>query len=833
MSVPNESITTEANEHGVRLRRTVDRASRRIAPLWPLRHFVAVNPFLGLADQSFADAAKIMGRVAGARTTIPRQLVAEALRQGRVTHADLDAALGEVSPTPGAPDGAEALAAFASCSAPSATIERAATVADTARSVTGSDWERFVTESISRWAASYFDEGQALWSSPWGELAPFAAWRAEASLDRSPEIAGIAGFREIVGRLPESAPEAIEAMLERLGVPEAGLELYLQRLLMSIGGWAAFARHQVWESELYGRSDATLAELLAIRLAWELALLEAFADSGLGSLWQTRREGLASREISKASEAELTGELALQIAFERAVQRELVSKLAGGGAAAREERSRVQAVFCIDVRSEVFRRALEFAAPGIETLGFAGFFGFPIEYVPLGSERGGAQCPVLLTPQIVVEESIADAGEDELRHAREQRERRRRVARAWQSFKLGAVSCFGFVGPVGLSYLPKLLRDSFGLGRPVEDPAGWGLDPDVRARIAPRLEPGLVAGRETGLPIEQRIAMAEGVLRAMSLSHDFARLILLVGHGSTTVNNPHATGLDCGACGGHTGEANARVAAAVLGDPAVREGLRARGIELPEDTVFLAAQHDTTTDEVTIFDEARIPESHRRDLADLHEALREAGRRTRAERSRLLGLEPGPGVDAAILERSRDWSQVRPEWGLAGCAAFIAAPRHRTRDVDLAGRSFLHSYEWREDEGFGVLELIMTAPMVVASWISLQYFGSSVDNRVFGSGNKVLHNVVGTLGVLEGNGGDLRVGLPWQSVHDGEKLIHEPVRLNVMIEAPIEAMDAVLEKHPEVRELLDHGWLHLFAIDEQGRVDRRYAGERTWVEVAI
>jgi len=131
-----------------------------------------------------------------------------------------------------------------------------------------------------------------------------------------------------------------------------------------------------------------------------------------------------------------------------------------------------------------------------------------------------------------------------------------------------------------------------------------------------------------------------------------------------------------------------------------------------------------------------------------------------------------------------------------------------------------------------VLELIMTAPMVVASWISLQYYGSAVDNRAFGSGNKVLHNVVGTLGVLEGNGGDLRVGLPWQSVHDGEGFVHQPVRLNVVIEAPIQAMNGVLERHESVRQLLDNGWLHLFAMDDEGRVSHRYAGGLAWEALA-
>jgi uncharacterized protein YbcC (UPF0753/DUF2309 family) len=818
----SRSVTTQA----------IADATRRIAPLWPLRHFVAVNPFLGLADHDFDSAARVMARVAGAKMTAARTFFADAIRSGRIQRTDLEAALAEQAPVDGAPTTAEALHAFA-FSQDEPEIQLVPTVDALAQAVTGKDWGRFLTNAISRWASTHFDEGQAFWRSPWRDLSPYAAWHAEASLDATPEVAGIRGFRASVRALPETAEESIHAALQRLAVPAKGLANYLHRLLVTISGWAAYARYRVWESELRGESNETLVELLAIRLAWEVALLDAFAAQGLEDAWHARRDELAWSGFGVAAEAALAGDLLLQAAFEKALQRELVTRISLAESREPASRPAVQATFCIDVRSEIFRRALESVAPDIETLGFAGFFGFPIEYVPLGSERGGAQCPVLLTPQFVVTEGVRGASQEEERAATERRGLRRSVANAWRSFKFGAVSCFGFVGPVGLAYLPKIITDSLGRTRPVHTPGDYGLDDDVRARLAPRLEPGMISGRATGMTLEQRLSVAEGVLGAMSLTCGFARLVLLIGHGSTTVNNPHATGLDCGACGGHTGEANARVAAAVLQDPEVRAGLEARGIRVPDDTVFLACQHDTTTDEVTIFDQALIPASHLADVARLRQRLLEAGRLARAERAPRLNIEPGKAIDAAVIARSRDWSQVRPEWGLAGCSAFIAAPRRRTRGVDLGGRAFLHSYEWQQDQGFGVLELIMTAPMVVASWINLQYYGSTVDNHAFGSGNKVLHNVVGTLGVLEGNGGDLRVGLPWQSVHDGEKLVHEPVRLSVFIEAPVEAMNRVLEKHASVRELLDNGWLDLFAIDETGAVSRKYAGNFDWVELPV
>ncbi|MFN3371190.1 MAG: putative inorganic carbon transporter subunit DabA, partial [Sphingomonadaceae bacterium] len=200
------------------------------------------------------------------------------------------------------------------------------------------------------------------------------------------------------------------------------------------------------------------------------------------------------------------------------------------------------------------------------------------------------------------------------------------------------------------------------------------------------------------------------------------------------------------------------------------------------------------------------------------------GALARAERAPRL-----PGASAATLaRRARDWAEVRPEWGLAGCAAFVAAPRAATAGLSLDGRAFLHCYDWQRDAGFGTLELILTAPVVVASWISLQYYGSSVAPDLFGSGNKLLHNVVGGIGVLEGNGGRLRAGLPWQAVHDGERLVHPPLRLSVLVEAPREAILGVLARHPGVATLFDQGWLHLFAL-EAGRIAARYRPGGDWV----
>lgn len=805
----------------------VKKATGSVAPCWPLKDFVAVNPFLGMAGYQFHEAAHRMARVAGARLYMPRQFYAEAIASGRIRTEDLEAAL------TARPDAARAVGDLHALRR--ATLDPQGdkapallpTVADVAKNITGTNWAGFVEERVSRWAAAYFDQAQASWVSPWRHQSPYVAWRAEARIDRTPDVAGLHGFRGAVALLPESADELIEHAVERLGVVTPGLECYFHRLLMAHGGWSAHARYQDWQRTLSGKKEAILKEFLAVRLGWELALFHTLEHHGIARAWAVARDSFVSS--SSNHETAFAVESLLHHAYEHAWQRELIASFSLQTSSKPSPRAAVQAVFCIDVRSEVYRRCLEASAEGLETLGLAGFFGVPMAYLPLAHGTAQAQCPALIAPRYVLREGALHPEVE-----KDLESRRRvwyRVAEAWRSFKYGAVASFGFVETLGLAFGAKLLTDSLGLTRPVPHPAEAGFAAGSRHARVPSLVRETWNGMEVGLAIESRVEIASTAFKGMSLHESIAPLVLLVGHGSTSVNNPHAAGLDCGACGGHAGDVNARVMAMIFNDPEVRLRLAEKGISIPADTVFVAALHDTTSDAVTLFDEYCVPATHEAALKKLKASLDQASKQARTIRAGALHENGKASQDTALIARGRDWSQIRPEWGLAGCAAFIAAPRHRTRHLNLDGRAFLHDYDWSQDQDSGVLELVMTAPLVVASWINLQYFGSTVDNRVFGSGDKTLHNVVGTLGVLEGSGGDLRVGLPWQSLHDGERLIHEPMRLAALIEAPVQAMNEVIARHEHLRVLLDNNWLHLYAIDERGAVQRRYNGGGHWVEV--
>lgn len=782
----NRAAVTDA------LRTAVKCAADAIPPAWPLAATVAVNPFLGQSGEDLAHAAARLARVAGVSATMPRDWYAAQITTGAISDADLAAALAAADPNR-RPANVAALLAVAHEPAPPPYA--LSTVADLAAAASGIDWPGIIADRFGNWAAGWFDEGQALWAAPKGRSA-YAAWRAVATHDLTPELLGLRGFAASVADAPETAFQALVDAVERVGLPSAAATNYFHTLLTTLGGWAQAARYRRWQAELAGGEDATIDDFLSVRLQWELALFVKYG-SQIGEQWTATLAAHAHPLVPNESQIVDT---ILQEAAERGAQRRISATLAASLSDLQTQTPVLQIAFCIDVRSEVIRRALERIDPRIQTLGFAGFFGMTASHYRLGSDIAEHRLPVLLNPGLVTRAGgAADTGADNAVRLDV------RVTRAWERFKLAAISSFAFVEAAAPTYGVKLIRDAVGWKQTA------GVDP------APRIDPALDPAT--------KVQMAASVLRAMSLTDGIAPLVILTGHGASVVNNPHASALHCGACGGYSGEVNARLLANLLNDSEVRAGLPAHGIAIPPATLFVAALHDTTTDTVTLYTDDHLSHERAPHLAQAKGWLTAAGVMARGERALRL-----PRADAAanLVRRSRDWAETRPEWALAGCQAFIAAPRSRTTGCDLAGRAFLHDYDWHRDRDFAVLELIITAPVVVASWISLQYYGSTVAPTLFGGGNKLIHNIVGGIGVVEGNGGTLRTGLPWQSVHDGDCLAHEPLRLTVCIEAPREAISAILARHSGVRALFDNRWLHLFALDEVGQMAWRYIGNLRW-----
>lgn len=583
-----------------------------------------------------------------------------------------------------------------------------------------------------------------------------------------------------------------------------------------------------------------------------------------------------------------------------------------------------QSVYCIDVRSEPFRRHLESVGPH-ETYGFAGFFAAFIRYRAWGKEHDTEQFPVIMRAK----NEVREIPRSYLDHRVSAHKARARWLHAGHTLlhdlKENVVTPYVMVESLGwfyglpifgktlipslyhrfTSWLKKRLVPSIATTLTVDKLTPGDMAEMVAAeqqavvrkalnerlglrssRITPALLEGLrqhalseadnpdqslldAVGRaglptdaltglvealrkeyglnaraasrhkeritRTGFTVDEQALTVDTALRMMGLTKNFARLVLFCAHGSTSENNPYESALDCGACGGNEGKPNARTLAMMANNPKVRDRIAKLGIDIPSDTHFLAGQMNTTTDAVELFDLEDAPPTHRADLARLQEDLKEASALTSQERSARFPdvqhkLEE-PKAEAHIRQRSVDWSQIRPEWGLSGNTAFLIGRRELTKGLDLGGRVFLHSYDYREDPSNRLLEVLLTAPQVVAQWINMEHYFSTVDNEVYGSGSKVYHNVVGRFGIMSGPWSDLRLGLARQTVMNGDMPYHEPMRLMTIIEAPRERIEKLIARHEVLRHYYHNEWVSLVALEPEEGVLYRYTPTGDWVRI--
>lgn len=812
---------TSDGELEMRIEAACEQACQAIAPAWPLDRAIAVNPHWARTSRPVRQVAARMAVLGGIQVFPSRGLFSDAWARERITHADLAHALVSLPAARArALTATQCIDALRDDSKPPRLPLLMDVLDDDPMRHTRLSWRQAITHQVSQTCAAYFDEHQADWQ-PDRSKGLYAFWRDTLTHDHGIGVLmGIPALGKSLGRLPADRCEAERWVLEQVGLPSAVWADYLEAVLLTVNGWASWCAYLRWQASMAGQTDPHLRDLLAIRLAWGAILLEskgaahsARAFAALQTEW-----GRAPALLRHAEDMLVVDEV-WQAALEAGYQRQLSRKLgiipAVPLAGPPEQAIEVQAVFCIDVRSEPMRRAIESVWPAVQTIGFAGFFGLPATYAPLATSDARPQLPGLLAPSLAITDRIKlarDAHTADEKHLNENASRARKRQFAWsdQARSLGRWpgAAFSFVESAGIGYLGKL--------------AQWFVPPvharerDEMAGLPARYRP-VCRPAVAHLDADARVALAARVLHAMGLDRHLAPMVLFVGHGSQSSNNAHAAALDCGACCGQTGEANARALAQLLNDPVVREGLQSRGIAIPQGTVFVAALHNTTTDEIEGFDLDLLPSSALERWDRVAAAFAQASDQVRRERVVRLGIDPrissGPLL-RLLRRRANDGAQTRPEWGLAGNAGCVIAPRSRTLGAVLDGRCFLHDYDADNDPDGSLLEMLMTGPLLVAHWINWQYHASTCDPLHLGSGNKVLHNVVGgRIGVFEGNGGDLRIGLAHQSLHDGEKWVHEPLRMTAIIDAPRHSIERVLATREEVRRLVDNGWLHLWRFD--------------------
>jgi uncharacterized protein YbcC (UPF0753/DUF2309 family) len=571
----NAAIDTKsAMETGDRVRgketlpKAVEEACARIAPVWPLDRSIAVNPWWPLVDAPLSRRSAELAARCGATMVMPRSWFREAWQEGRIHGAHLARAAKEAA----SPLSTEQLVALLEREHAPARLSLATHVLDSARDLEHEmSWEDEVTHDISQSCASYFDRGQAAWQ-PSSDEGLYAAWLHNVARNRgigllmgAPNL--VAGFRA----LPDDAVGLLALAARELEVDDSQTADWFHALLLSVHGWASWCAWLRWQQGLQGGTDDHIVELLAIRAAWDLVLMRHAGDARSRLAWDAARREWGTL-VSRNLEAQAPDWI-WQRAAELAFQTDLADRLALRPApAARTAVPLAHAVFCIDVRSERFRRALEAVSDRVRTSGFAGFFGLPIAHRALGTDLVQPHLPGLLAAKFEVVDACAN--DDEATSALASRRGFRLAASdLLRRARTSPGGGFPYVEAAGLLYGLKLAKDSLLGGAAGERHLG------LREEEYSRLTPKLVDGAEgKDLDLATRTDLAAGALKAMSMRRDFAPLVLLVGHGSSSANNPLASALDCGACCGRRGDVNARVLAGLLNDAAVREGLAARGI---------------------------------------------------------------------------------------------------------------------------------------------------------------------------------------------------------------------------------------------------------------
>ena len=826
--------------HRARLRSDVRLAARVLPTHYPLETFIAVNPLTGMLAMPFEQAVRRAGDLYGVRGTLPESAYRTLYSAGRITDDDLNRALLRRHPNlAGEPPVFLAGLRLSATELLRADLLHGKEFPDPERRyhIRAEHHDPRIADQIdtqaAKWCAAFFGAGG--WPMPGRDNGFYRAWRALAPKDRTLNRTA----RAALATAPERPDDLMLAALDTLGVDDDARITYLQAHLTRLPGWAAHVQYCGDKAQ-----GIDLVDYLAMRLAYEAALLPDGAGQPASAPTRptppTARHRLAHLlalwNHTCTDEAELTAasrilallpvttrEMIWQNAFEGGYRDRLLADLAAPTPAAGGP-AHTQLVTCIDTRSEGLRRHLE-TIPGYATYGFAGFFAVAIRYTDLLGGASADLCPVLISPAHDVGECAEPANSDA---AARRIAGARRLAGAESAFHAAKDS---MVAPYVLAEAAGWLAGPLAAAKTFMPAATGTLRRRLRDLISPPAPTHLDVD---AMPLQERVLFAEVMLTAIGLTTGFGRLLVLCGHGSTSENNPYQASLDCGACGGQTGAPNARTAAHILNQPEVRDALRQRGIDIPAHTVAVAALHDTTTDRVTILDEHAVPATHHGDIARLTGDLGRSGAALAAERAAALPgrrLRTSPAAAAHhATRRSADWAQVYPEWGLAGNAAMVIAPRTVTRGIDLHRRVFLHSYDADVDPDGAALETILTAPLVVAHWINSQYYFSTVAPEVFGAGTKTIHNVVGTAGVIAGHSGDLRLGLPAQSIAVGDRLMHEPQRLLAVVQAPHQRIDTIVARNPILQQLFGNGWVSVAARESPEKPWQRWtrAGWRLW-----
>jgi uncharacterized protein YbcC (UPF0753/DUF2309 family) len=730
---------------------------------------------------------------------------------------------------------------------------------------------RPVDEVIHPWlirlCSVFLDQGMAYWRMPHREKGFYQSVRAVLARPGGIFPQYLVGLDDEFARQEYFSFSSTDAVLDYLDTQhfrETEWESVLQSELLALPGWAGLMRRLEEDPSLAPHESVpcSLMDFLAVRLtmarvASRMGAAETVPQESPLKTQQKRRLSRAARaydaarvvslsadEVTRLSDSQwesfasevkscngIERRRILHLAYERWHEREILRGLASHrhyrGLYELEARPAAQVFFCIDEREESLRRALEETDSEVETFASPGYFGVAVDYKGIDDPHGAAFCPVVVKPQHAVFEQPR-AEDRELLNRRRFRRRflglmtrssfvsSRTLVRGWLS--TGALGLLSAVPLIGHLLAPRRYAQ-------LREWLNWAFLPEPRTELTLMRDTaqshGAITGLLTGFAALEKAERVASVLGPAGLTGRFARLVVVLGHGSSSLNNPHESAHDCGACGGRRGGPNARLFAGMANRLEVRDLLRERGIDIPPDTWFLGGYHDTCSDDVELYDLDDVPTTHHADLERTRESLEKARARNAHERSRRFeSCPPNSSTDAALRhaeERSEHLAQPRPEYGHCTNAVCIVGRRALTRGLFLDRRAFLASYDADQDPADESLAKVMAAVVPVCAGISLEYYFSFVDNDRYGCGTKLPHNVAGLVGVMDGHASDLRTGLPWQMVE-----IHEPMRMLFVIETTPERLMKVVDASPSLKNVVTNRWIRLATIDpETGRAYAR------------
>ena len=651
---------------------------------------------------------------------------------------------------------------------------------------------------LFRILCSYLDQGISIWKFPVHEKGFLTSIR-EIEKNSSSSIFN----SKRVKKLFLNSKPTIHKVLDLLVGDETLYERYIFDQQFAHQGWSGMVSAiEDQPQTLLDPKKISIKELIVLECLLEIDTL----DTKFGENWAPLSHKLKHKPtnlFAPVASTELSEVLSIfQSAFEWSYYDDVLSGLKLNALEPKNHNQKTfDSIFCIDDREGSIRRYIEKNDSNCETFGAPGFFGVEFYFKPEHGKFYSKLCPAPLTPKYLIKEINTTSVRKKDVHFANQSQS---LLRGWLLSQT-----LGFWSAIKLF---------FNIFRPTMSPATAHsfnqMDKFSKLTIENTNPNDIENGLQIGFTIEEMATRVEGLLKSIGLIKNFAPLVYVVGHGSSSVNNPHYAGYDCGACSGRPGSVNSRVICFMANKKEVRELLVQRGITIPESTQFIGGLHDTSRDDIDFFDESSLSDINKQHHAENKLVFDKALDSNAKERSRrLVSIDStlsAKEIHAKVRTRSVSIFEPRPELNHATNALCIVGGRDLTKGVFLDRRSFMNSYDYKIDPDGTILTNVMKPLGPVAGGINLEYYFSRVDNHKLGAGTKLPHNVMGLFGVANGIDGDLRPGLPSQMIE-----VHDPVRLLIIVEHFPDVVLKVIKSVDAMYEWFINNWINLVAINPE------------------